>query len=273
MNILPQNPTPDNGQTPAQYSKNDNRIVNRLFWAVSVAVALIALGSFTLSFTALLALATGNGIPAGLGWIWPLIVDLSMVIYTAAILVAQLQHRNAKLPIALTIFYALVTITGNVLHAPSTPLGWFVASLPPLSLILGSEMLRVMSHHIITRKGTLDTLAALSNEVDALTVQRDTLTSQCVKLQVQMETLKSETQALKIGQNSPKIDTLNIARETQRQARLDTLLAFLSNNPHASLTQAAAGIGASRQTVSNYVSELNEAGKLSKNGHGWEVSP
>ena len=102
----------------------DNRIVNRIFWAVGGAVALIALGSFTLSFTALFDLAVKNSVPAHLGWIWPLIVDLSMVIYTAAILVAQLQRRGAKLPVALTIFYAAVTITGTglVCGRPAAPI-------------------------------------------------------------------------------------------------------------------------------------------------------
>ena len=164
-----------NGQQPAQHSNTNNKIVNRIFWAVTFAVCLIGLGSFSLSFMALYALATANGTPAFLGWIWPLIVDVSMVIYTAAILVAHLQHRGAKLPIGLTIFYALVTITGNILHAPPTPLGWFVASLPPLSLIFGTEMLRAMAHHIILHKGTVSALGELTTQLDTRRAELDKL--------------------------------------------------------------------------------------------------
>ena len=103
---------------------NESKAINRLFWTIAGAVILIALGSFVWSFLSLWELAEANSSQAGLGWIWPLIVDTSMVIYTGAILVAQLQRRGARLPIGLTIFYSTVTIAGNVLHAPATPLGW-----------------------------------------------------------------------------------------------------------------------------------------------------
>ena len=117
---------------------------DRIFWAVAVAVVLIALGSFTLSFMALKDLAAANGAPVHLAFIWPLIVDVSVIVFTAAILVSQLQRRGAKLAIGLTIFYAVVSIMGNVMHAPGNPLGWFIAIIPPLSLIFATEMLRAM---------------------------------------------------------------------------------------------------------------------------------
>jgi hypothetical protein len=134
----------------------------RIFWAVAVAVVLIAFGSFSLSFLALKDLATQNGTPAHLAFIWPLIVDVSVIVFTAAILVSQLQRRGAKLAIALTGFYAVVTIVGNVLHAPDTWLGWFVAILPPLSLIFATEMLRAMAHHNILLHGKVNTLAEVT---------------------------------------------------------------------------------------------------------------
>jgi len=254
----------------------ENRTVTRIFWIVAFAVALIALGSFAWSFMALRALAADNGAPGSLGWIWPLIVDTSMLIYTAAILVAQLQQRAAKLPTALTIFYAVVTITGNILHAPPSALGWFVAALPPLSLIFGAEMLRTMSHHIILQRGAVAGLQALRAELNTTQTELDTLTRHRDKLAGELGALKAEKSALTFEENQGKltsdVDTLNAGKLDAKQARLDTLLDFLNGNPQANFTEAAQVVNVTRQTVGKYVNELTEAGTLHRNGNGWEVA-
>lgn len=241
----------------------------RIFWLVAALVAAIALGSFALSYNALLALAIGNGIPGRLAWIWPLIVDVSVIVFTGAILVSQLQRRDTKLAIALTGFYAIVTIAGNLLHAPGNWLGWFVAALPPVSLVFATEMLRAMAHHSILQHTAVVTLAELSVQVDSLTQQAGVLTRQ-------IEALKSDKTALIFGENTPKVnaqvDTLNAARVDAKQERVNTLLSFLADNPQANLTEAAQVVDVSRQTVGKYVNELAQAGRLHKNGNGWEVT-
>lgn len=139
-------------------------MTGKLFKWTIAAVILIAIGSFALSYSALVELAAANGVKHNLAYVWPLIVDVSVIVFTAGILVAQLQKRGAKLPIALTGFYAIVTITGNILHAPATPLGWFVAALPPLSLIFATEMLRGMAHHNILHNTAAATLQDLTQQ-------------------------------------------------------------------------------------------------------------
>jgi len=264
-----------NGQPHTQYSKADNKIVNQIFWAVAITMSLIALGSFSLSFTALYELATGNGIPRPLGWIWPLIVDLSMVIYTAAILVAQLQRRGARLPIGLTIFYAIVTVTGNILHAPPTPLGWFVASLPPLSLILGTEMLRAMGHHIILQRATVNTLAELNAQVDTRKADLDKLSLNIEQAQAELEKLQA---AQKVS-STIEIDRALHARQVKaeqdsvdKESRLTTLIDILQGNPKESVKRLAEQLDVSRTTIYNDLSTLESQGVISKNGKGWKVT-
>ena len=274
---LPQNTTAHNTTNAA------NSPTTKIFWFVTIAVILIALGSFALSYAALVELAAANGVKGWLAYIWPLIVDVSVIVFTAAILVAQLQKRGAKLPIALTGFYAVVTITGNVLHAPFTALGWFVAVLPPLSLIAATEMLRAMAHHTITHAAAVTSLAELNTavkgaqaELHTLTTQIDTKEQQLNTLGAQIETAKCNIAALNFEENqgnvTPKIDALNAAKVDAKQQRLNTLVTFLGDNPQASLTDAAAVVDVTRQTVRRYVTELQEAGKLHKNGNGWEVT-
>ncbi|GAB4446296.1 MAG: hypothetical protein Kow0031_28930 [Anaerolineae bacterium] len=70
---------------------------------------------------------------------------------------------------------------------------------------------------------------------------------------------------------TPLLASANSAKQEAKEQRLDTLLAYLADNPQATLTAAATEIGVSRQTVRTYVDELTGCGRLQRNGHGWEV--
>lgn len=268
MQSIPLSNPARNGQP---FSQPNNRIVNRIFWAVAVAVALIALGSFALSFMALHELGTANGTPQALGWIWPLIVDVSMVIYTAAILVAQLQRRAARLPIGLTVFYAVVTVTGNILHAPPTPLGWFVAVLPPLSLILGTECLRTMVRHMLEQQAVLVTLAELTARCDqtaadleALTGQADTRRAELDKLTGQLEQTRAAlrqaqadldtTQAGQI-EDKARLVKLNEARAAKVTQRRAAVLSFLAEG--LSPADISTRLDVSPRTIKRDITALN----------------
>jgi len=76
--------------------------------------------------------------------------------------------------------------------------------------------------------------------------------------------------------NAEKLtDSLALARrsrQAKRGARLDTLLTYYLDNPDAGPTEAANAVGVSRQTIYTYQAELEETGRLHKNGSGWEVT-
>jgi DNA-binding CsgD family transcriptional regulator len=179
-----------------------DKTTSKLFWAVTAAVVAIALGSFTLSYSALVGLAASNGVPGNLAYLWPLIVDISVVVFSGAILVAQLQNRGARLPIGLTMFYGVVTIAGNLLHAPATALGWLVGALPPLSLIFATEMLRAMAHHAIKQNNTVIGLQELTQQVDAKGKELAAISAQVDAKQKQLAHIQAEVLQAK----SSKID-------------------------------------------------------------------
>lgn len=69
-------------------------------------------------------------------------------------------------------------------------------------------------------------------------------------------------------------DTLTQARAVKadsdaatKAAALDTILATLTANPDTAVTELARLVGKSRQTVYGYLSELETAGRLRRNGH------
>lgn len=168
-------------------------IVSVLTWFVSLAVLALAGGSFVLSYNALLALAiVAGGLPVSIAWLWPLVVDLSLCIYTLVILTSQLQRWPIWLPALLVVFYAGVTITGNVLHAPATYVGWFIAALPPLSLVLATETLRSVVKMSVERGALLASIADLSKEQQQLAKQTAALSAKIADEQQQLVALKNE---------------------------------------------------------------------------------
>lgn len=67
------------------------------------------------------------------------------------------------------------------------------------------------------------------------------------------------------------LDRMQEARRLKLEKRLDALLDACSGNPDLSIADAAKLLQVSRQTVYSYVDTLEAAGRLSKNGNGWEV--
>lgn len=73
--------------------------------------------------------------------------------------------------------------------------------------------------------------------------------------------------------NSSQLDVLNGQRAQDKQQALNAVLTYLNDNPAASLNEIGQVIGRSKATAFNYVEELQQAGRLVKNGHGWEIKP
>lgn len=107
----------------------------------------IALVSFVLSFTGLRDLAARSGIPHSLAWLWPLVVDGTILQATVAIiaLAAYAEHARARRFFWLTLTTAaLASVGGNIAHAviagPVPPvLAALVAASAPVSLLAATH--------------------------------------------------------------------------------------------------------------------------------------
>ena len=68
------------------------------------------------------------------------------------------------------------------------------------------------------------------------------------------------------------LDVARLTRRAKRDARMKALLTFYASNPDAGPTEASRAIGVSRQTVYNYLAELEASGRISRNdGQAIEV--
>lgn len=68
--------------------------------------------------------------------------------------------------------------------------------------------------------------------------------------------------------NNGNMDALNVARLANRDARMDALVAYYVDHPRAGPTEAGRAIGVTRQTIHNYLNDLERAGRISRNGDG-----
>jgi len=67
------------------------------------------------------------------------------------------------------------------------------------------------------------------------------------------------------------LDTVNDQKRMGKERAMDQLLAHIGQNPTASLTEIGTAIGRSKSTAGNYLDELANAGRVQRNGNGWEV--
>lgn len=138
-------------------------MVRSISWLSSVLVGLLALASFSLSFDALRGLAVEKGIVSeSLGWIFPLIVDGAIVVFSLCALRASLRKENTHWLRALVIFSTVGSVIFNMAHVETKWLAMVLAATPPVLLFLSfealmhsvrAEMERVMENHETPKSG------------------------------------------------------------------------------------------------------------------------
>jgi len=199
------------------------RIVNSLTGTVALMVLLIGAGAFTLSYDALYATGAANGLPPSKAWIWPLLIDGPLVVFTVALLVSQIMRSSAKLWAGLVILYTLATVGFNLSHAQPSPLGWTVAIVAPVGLLLTTEALRHLARNIIERQAVVSTLAELFAIAEKRRADLDRLNGQIEHTAAKLAGLKSDI----LREKSASIQQLNAARQAKSDQRRAAVLSLL----------------------------------------------
>jgi hypothetical protein len=108
-----------------------------------------------------------------LSYLWPLLLDFAMIVFSLAILRANLRREPAWYPWTLTTIFAGLATLGNVLDVtglglPPLLIAAGVKALAPIALVLAFELLMQMVKAELKR-------AAVINSVAELTARRDQL--------------------------------------------------------------------------------------------------
>jgi hypothetical protein len=115
---------------------------------------IIGAASFVLSFSSLWDLAARSAWPARLAWLWPVIVDGTIILATMAIVALasyRRQRGSRRFFWAVLCAAAIISVSGNAVHAvlPGTaPLApWLSASIacvPPVALLATTHTLAIL---------------------------------------------------------------------------------------------------------------------------------
>lgn len=230
-------------------------------WLTSILVFLVALGSFILSYNALYDVAIQNGIAPKLAFIWPLLVDFSLVVFSLAVVTAHLYSESTRKQWLLVAIYTIATVLFNCLHAPDNLLARVIATVPPVSLFFSFELLMQQLKNSMDRK-----------QAQAIVTGYDTALQQAqngfADLMQQVASVKAEHVAAiadKDNQLSELQQQLDIARNPvthRRELVLSLINSYRAENGKEP-TQAylAAHAGVSVQTIRADVTALNGRAK------------
>lgn len=119
---------------------NRNAIVAGIGKASAVLVLLLALGAFFLSYESLRDLAANSGaIAPTQAWMFPLVVDGSILVFSLSALRASLSGESTRWYMGLVVAVTVVSVGLNSAHASGGVLARFMASIPPLLLFAAFE--------------------------------------------------------------------------------------------------------------------------------------
>ncbi|MCB0037226.1 MAG: DUF2637 domain-containing protein [Anaerolineales bacterium] len=252
-------------------------------------VLFVAAGAFWLSFEALRDLAHQVGIATQRAWLYPIIIDGAIIIFSLSVLRASLNRENPLYPWVLVGSFTALSVILNIVHAQIDLLARFLAAIPPVALFLSFELLMGQIRAIVERLDAVKSLQEISanievtrSELDALLSDKsnlqDKLNGNIQNLEDKKSALQDEIRELRTAKRHTQASgTGSIAQA--RQARADkktlamkALLDHVKTNPQATLSEMAQAIGRAKSTAGSYVSELQDHGLLSKDEDGWQVS-
>lgn len=95
----------------------------------AILVGSLAIAAFVLSYSALRDLAADNGISETLSYIWPLPIDVSLIVFSLAVVRNSLQGERTLYPWALVTISTMALVGFGILHAPIAALSLLAAFL------------------------------------------------------------------------------------------------------------------------------------------------
>jgi Protein of unknown function (DUF2637) len=104
-------------------------------------VLVLAAAAFTLSYDALHQLALDSRVRPALAWLWPVVIDGTIVVALLTVLAAKRVATRAGYPWALAGLFSAASVAFNIAHAPERPVAQLVFAMAPVALVLTSHLL------------------------------------------------------------------------------------------------------------------------------------
>ena len=104
-------------------------------------VLMLAAAAFTLSYDALHQLALDSHVRPALAWLWPVVIDGTIVVALLTVLAAKRAAARGGYPWALAGLFSLASVAFNIAHAPDRPVAQLVFAMAPVALVLTTHLL------------------------------------------------------------------------------------------------------------------------------------
>ncbi|HEY83702.1 MAG TPA: DUF2637 domain-containing protein [Chloroflexi bacterium] len=160
-------------------------------------VSLLALGALVLSYNALRGVATAYGLSGWQSYVWPLLLDFALVVFSLAVVRNAILREKTLWPWTLVGLYTAATIAFNILHAPNNTVARVVAVVAPLSLFLSFETLMAQLKSEVRRHNAIQLVDDLATQAVHRRRDLDTLAAQQQKTRAAIADLASKRDALK----------------------------------------------------------------------------
>lgn len=248
-----------------------NRLLRRLTSPIST-VSALGMTAFVISFNSLRGLAADTGaISASIAFLFPILVDGSIVALSRSAMASSLKGRKAGYKMALVFMFTALSVVLNIVHSPPDIVSRVIGATAPIALALLIEVVvRDARHDAIERgivssiedkqaelddiiakfqeasievKRLLDEHTRLTSEVDNLTTGRQELTDIIAQLTNERDKLKRSVQSYRRRnkQDDTNSDIVALARH------------IADANPGWTHTQIGDKIGRSARTVGRYL--------------------
>jgi hypothetical protein len=117
-------------------------MTGRWTYRVSAAgVLVLAAAAFTLSYDALHQLALDSRVRPGLAWMWPVVIDGTIVVALLTVLAAKRANARTGYPWTLAGLFSAASVAFNIAHAPDRPVAQLVFAMAPVALVLTTHLL------------------------------------------------------------------------------------------------------------------------------------
>jgi Protein of unknown function (DUF2637) len=117
-------------------------MTGRWTYRISAAgVLVLAAAAFTLSYDALHQLALDSRVRPGLAWLWPVVIDGTIVVALLTMLAAKRANVPTGYPWTLAGLFSAASVAFNIAHAPDRLVAQLVFAMAPVALVLTTHLL------------------------------------------------------------------------------------------------------------------------------------
>jgi hypothetical protein len=239
------------------------------------------------------AVLVANATLKHLGWSQPVAIVAGLIIeglgLTSTSTALTLWDWNARRPVnepkapfwlsaLMVAVYLISTIGLTVVLDMDVALVHIAPAVFPVLALVGTIniALRSQHKHRLNRIADADRLALEvaqkaedDRKAEAERMRQERREARDLK---RLETVQQSVQQTSIdGSLDNNQALLQAGRAAKKTSNMDKLLDIFKTDPHAGITDAARQVGIGRQTVYNYLDELEKSGRVHINGNGVEV--